>query len=94
VDRAEWRHGVMRAGRRVHWATAALGLLRLVLVVVVPRVKPLARVPGPLVAMVDHRHPDARRSDNGAGSDAHRTKPADHAALENLLDSLPVRSSA
>lgn len=37
---------------QVHWPTAALAVLSLFLVIVAPRVKGLARVPGPLVAMV------------------------------------------
>jgi sulfate permease, SulP family len=36
----------------VHWPTAGLALLSLLLVIYTPRLKPLSRVPGPLVAMV------------------------------------------
>ena len=36
----------------VHWPTAGLALLSPLLVIYTPRLKPLARVPGPLVAMV------------------------------------------
>lgn len=36
----------------VHWPTAALAVLSLLLVIYTPRVKVLSRVPGPLVAMV------------------------------------------
>lgn len=37
---------------KAHWPTLALSLLSLALVTLSPRIKPLARVPGPLVAMV------------------------------------------
>ena len=37
---------------QVHWATLGVALVSLVLVIRAPRIKPLRRVPGPLVAMV------------------------------------------
>jgi len=37
---------------QVHWATMGIALVSLVLVIRAPRIKPLRRVPGPLVAMV------------------------------------------
>lgn len=43
---------LIRALPRMDWRTTALSLLSLILVIYVPRIRPLARVPGPLVAMV------------------------------------------